>query len=145
MAFHTGRKKEARKMRLLKMPFIKYLSWYLVAAMFVIGIVPRVYAGFSPSEVMDFSPIDRTSDLQRIQKVLEMKMISERLGQLGFTADEIQARLNQLSDDQVHQFARQLDQLKVGGDGVGIVIGLLVIAILIVILIYLLGHRIEIR
>jgi len=132
-------------MRLLKMPFVRYISWYLVVAMFVIGMTPRVYAGFSPSEVMEHSLIDRASDLQKIQKVLETKMISDRLTQLGFTADEIQARLNQLGDEQIHQFALQLDQLKVGGDGVGIVIGILVIAILVVILIYLLGHRIEIK
>ncbi len=130
---------------MMQLSFLKYMSWYLVVAMFIIGITPRVYAGFSPSEVMDLSPIDRASDLQKIQKVLEMKMISERLQQLGLTPDEIQARLTQLSEDQIHQFALQLDDLKVGGDGgLGIVIGLLVIAILVVILIYLLGHRISI-
>ena len=75
-----------------------------------------------------------------------MKMISERLRQLGLTPDEIQARLNQLSDNEIHQFALQLDDLKVGGDsGLGIVIAILVIAILAVILIYLLGHRIIIK
>jgi hypothetical protein len=113
--------------------------------MFVIGITPRVYAGFSPSEVMDLSPMNRASDLQKIQKVLEMKMISERLEQLGLTSDEIQVRLGQLNDEQIHQFAMELDELKVGGDGLGIVIALLVIAILVVILIYLLGHKISIK
>jgi hypothetical protein len=131
---------------MMQLPFLKYMSWYLVVAMFIIGITPRVYAGFSPSEAMDLSPIDRASDLQKIQKVLEMKMISERLRQLGLTTDEIQDRLNQLSDNEIHQFALQLDDLKVGGDsGLGIVIAILVIAILAVILIYLLGHRIIIK
>jgi hypothetical protein len=113
-------------------------------AMFIIGITPRVYAGFSPSEVLSLSPVDRAADLQKIQTVLEMKMISERLRALGFTAEEIQKRLVQLSDQQVHQFALQLDDLKVGGDGLGIVIALLVIAILVVILIYLTGHRVAV-
>ncbi len=113
--------------------------------MFIIGITPRVYAGFSPSEVMDLSPMSRASDLQKIQKVLEMKMISERLEQLGLTSNEVQARLDQLNDDQIHQFALKLDELKVGGDGLGVVIALLVIAILVVILIYLLGHKITIK
>lgn len=131
---------------IMQLSFLKYISWYLVVAMFIIGITPRVFAGFSPSEVMGLSPIDRASDLQKVQKVLEMKMISERLQQLGLTPDEIQARLNQLSDDQIHQFALQLDDLKVGGNGgLGVVIALLVIAILVVILIYLLGHRIIIK
>ena len=130
---------------IMQLSFFKYVSWYLVVAMIIIGITPRVYAGFSPSEVMDLSPIDRASDLQKIQKVLEMKMISERLQQLGLTPDEIQSRLNQLTDNEIHQFALQLDDLKVGGDGLGIVIGLLVIAILVIIIIYLLEHRIIIK
>ncbi len=130
---------------LTKLSFVKYISWHLIIAMFVIGVTPRVYAGFSPSEVMDLSPMNRASDLQKIQKVLEIKMISERLEQLGLTSDEVQARLDQLNDDQIHQFALKLDELKVGGDGLGVVIALLVIAILVVILIYLLGHKITIK
>ncbi len=129
----------------MQLPMIKCISWYLAVAMFVFGITPRVYAGFSPSEVINFSLIDRASDLQKIQKILEMKMISERLQELGLTPDEIQDRLNSLSNDQIHKFALQLDELKVGGDGLGIVIGLLVIAILVVILIYLLGHRVILK
>ncbi|MFB3886526.1 MAG: PA2779 family protein [Thermodesulfobacteriota bacterium] len=123
-------------------PWMKCISWYLVVAMFIIGITPRVYAEFSPSEVIGFSPTDRASDLQKIQKVIEMKMIGERLRELGLTPDEIQNRLSLLSDQQIHQFALQLDELKIGGDGLGIIVGLLVIAILVVILLYLMGHRV---
>jgi len=126
----------------MKKPWLRCVTWYLIMAMFIIGITPRVYAGFSPSEVIGLLTVDRASDLQKIQKVIEMKMISERLRQLGLTPDEIQTRLGLLSDQQVHRFALQLDELKVGGDGLGIVIGLLVIAILVVILIYLLDHKI---
>ena len=130
----------------MKIPFRKWITWYLVVAMFVIGITPRVFAGFSPSEVIGLSPADRSSDLQKIQKFLEMKMVGERLKDFGFTPDEIQSRLNQLSDPQVHQLAMQIDNLKVGGnDALGILIALLVIAILVVILVWLLGHRIVIK
>ncbi len=130
----------------MKIPFRKWITWYLVVAMFVIGITPRVFAGFSPSEVIGLSPADRSSDLEKIQKFLEMKMVGERLKDFGFTRDEIQSRLNQLSDPQVHQLAMQIDNLKVGGDdAVGILIALLVIAILVVILVWLLGHRIVVK
>lgn len=130
----------------MKIPFRKWITWYLVVAMFVIGITPRVYAGFSPSEVIGLSPADRSSGLQKIQKFLEMKMVGERLKDFGFTPDEIQSRLNQLSDPQVHQLAMQIDNLKVGGnDALGILVALLVIAILVVILVWLLGHRIVIK
>jgi hypothetical protein len=124
----------------------KWITWYLVVAMLVIGITPRVYAGFSPSEGIGLSPLDRPSDVQKIQKFLEIKMVRERLREFGFTPDEIQARLHQLSDPQVHQLAVQIDNAKVGtDDGLGIIISLLVIAILVVVLIWLLGHRVVIK
>ena len=126
--------------------FRKWITWYLVGAMFVIGITPRVYAGFSPSEVMNLSPAERSADLKKVQKFLEMKMVRERLRELGLTREEIQSRMDQISDPQLHQLALKLDDLTVAGDdGLGIIIGLLIIAILVVILVLLLQHRIVIK
>jgi hypothetical protein len=116
----------------------KILACYLAVSIFVIGVVQKVYAGFSPSETVAVTTFDRTEDLQKIQTVLESKMVSERLRQLGFMQDEIQARLCQLSDEQIHQLALNLDEVKVGGDGLGVVIAVLVIAILVVLFVYLL-------
>ena len=129
----------------MRMPFMKQVAWYLVFAMFIIGIVPRVEAGFAPSEAVALAKIDRAADMEKVQKVLETKMIKERLEKLGFTQDEINNRFSQLSDWQIHQLALQLDDLKVGGDGLGVVILLLVIAILIVILLQLTGHKVIIK
>ena len=39
----------------MKIGLRKAVTWYLIGAMFIIGITPRVYAGFSPSEVIGFS------------------------------------------------------------------------------------------
>jgi len=127
----------------MRIPFMKHISWYLVIAMFIISIAPRVEAGFSPSEIISFAKAERAADLEKIQKVLEVKAISERLKQLGLTQNEIQQRLAQLSDQQVHQIALQLDNIKVGqDDALTIIIALLVIAILVVILLKLTGHKV---
>jgi chorismate synthase len=129
----------------MRIPLMKYIASYLAIAMFILGIVPRVDAGFVPSDIITHSQIDRTEDLQRIQKVLETKMVKERLENLGFTKDEIQKRLRQLNDEQIHNLALNLDQLKVGGDGLGVIVALLVIALLVVVLIYLTKHRVIIK
>ncbi len=123
----------------------KCVVWYLVAAMFVIGITPRVYAGFSPSDVIGLSQNERASDLQRIQKFLEMKMVGERLKEFGLTPDQIQGRLSQLDDAQIHQLALKVDDLKVGADALGIVIVVLVIVILVIVVLQLTGHRIILK
>jgi hypothetical protein len=130
----------------MKILFRKWIIWYLVMAMFVIGITPKVYAGFSPSEVIGLSPAERSSDLQKVQKFLEMKMVRERLKEFGLAQDEIQTRLGQLSDPQIHQLAIKVDDLRVAADdGLGIIIALLVIAILVIVIIMLTGHRIVIK
>ncbi|MGD0624973.1 MAG: PA2779 family protein [Thermodesulfobacteriota bacterium] len=123
----------------------KWIAWYLVMAMFVIGITPRVYAGFSPSEVIALSPAERSADVQKIQKFLEMKMVRERLKEFGLAPDEIQARLSQLSDPQIHQLAVKLDDLKLGGDGLGIIIFLLVVVILVIVILQVTGHRVVVK
>ena len=124
----------------------RWIAWYLVVAMFVIGITPRVYAGFAPSEVVGLSPGERAADLQKVRQFLEMKMVGERLKELGYTSEEIQSRLSQLNDEQIHQLATKLDDLKVAGDGaLGIIIALLIIAILVIVIIQLLGHKIVIK
>lgn len=127
----------------MRIPFMKHVAWYLVIAMFIIGIAPRVDAGLAPSEIIALTEVDRTADIEKIQKFLEMKAVGERLAQLGLTHDEIQKRLNQLSDQQIHQIALQLDELKIGkGDALGVIIALLIIAILIVLLLQLTGHKV---
>lgn len=122
--------------------FFKVLSWYLIFAMFIIGIAPKVDAGFVPSNTIALPNIDREADLAKIQKILETKIVADRLEKLGFTKDEINTRLQQLSDQQIHQLSQKLDELKVGGDGLGVVIALLVIVILVIIILQLTGHKV---
>ena len=123
----------------------KWVTWYMVTVMFFFGMIPRVDAGFSPSEGMGQSQMSRATDLEKIRKVLEFKMIRERLNALGFSHEEIQTKLTQLGDEQVHQLALKLDELNVGGDGAEAVIIILFLAILVVLIIYLLGYRVAVK
>ena len=127
---------------MLRIPYMKHVAWYLVVAMFIISIAPRVEAGFSPSEIIDLKPHDRAAYIEKIQSVLETKAVRKRLSQLGLNQDEIAERLSQLSDKQIHQLALQLDDLRVGQDATGVIIALLVIIILVIVILQLTGHKI---
>jgi len=97
------------------------------------GVVPRVHAGFYPSGIAPLPQVDRTADLETIKKVLEAKMVRARLEQLGFSQEEIQARLSQLSDQQIHQLALNLEDIKVGGnlaEGFGALVSLVFIGVI---------------
>ncbi len=125
--------------------FKKYVAWYLVVAMFIIGIVPRVEASFTPSQAMNLEKTDRTADFQKVQAILETKVAKQRLQDLGFSEQEIKSRLSQLSDQQLHKLALNIDELKVGkDDALFVIIGLLVIVILVVVLLNLTGHRVTV-
>jgi hypothetical protein len=123
----------------------KCLVAYLVLAMFVIGIAPRVDAAFSPSEALTVTAEARTGDIERIRIVLENKLVTQRLHDLGYRTDEIMTRLSQMTDEQLHSFAQKLDDLKVGGDGFGVVIAVLLIIVLVLVILQLTGHKVAVK
>ncbi len=129
----------------MKRKLTNRVAWYMVTVMFLFGITPKVEAGFSPSEVIGQSQMDRSMDVEKIRKFLETKMIRERLHAFGFSQEEIQGRLNLLTDDQIHQVALKLDDLKVAGDGgEAVIIALLIVAVVLLIF-YLLGYRMVLK
>jgi len=121
---------------------------YLSVALVVIGVVSALpsasWAWFVPSQAASPS-IDRMADLTRLKTILEQKIVAQRLADFGFTKHEIESRLAQLSDTQIHQTVQQIESIQPGGDsGLGVIISLLIIAILVVILLQLTGHRVVI-
>jgi hypothetical protein len=122
------------------------LIGYMIVAVAVLTVVPAdVQAMFLPSGVdlaQGGSSLDRQQNLERLQRLLESRLISQRLSDLGFSQGEVSSRLNRLSDEQVHFFSSHLESLQTGGDGLGIIIALLVIAVLVVVLLEVTGHRV---
>lgn len=103
----------------------------LVVALFMsmLAFVPKVEASFVPSSLSSSVEL-RAQDMASVQKTLENKMVSERLATLGYSPEEINARLGQLSDGEMHNLAAQLGSLDAGGGALGLIIVLMVIVIL---------------
>lgn len=111
-------------------PFLKVVSWYLVFALFVIGFTPEAFANLIPSEKTDVAIIEKNMDFQKIQKILESKMVRKKLETLGFSKEEIEKKLTRLNDVQIHMLAQNLEQLKVGGNGFEVIVVILLLAII---------------
>ena len=80
----------------------------------------------------------REIDELKVRRALENKIVAEQLMGHGLTKEEVSAKLNQMSDEQVHQMASLADRIPAGGDAaLGIVIALLVIVALVLLIIYL--------
>ncbi|HSA78742.1 MAG TPA: PA2779 family protein, partial [Nitrospirota bacterium] len=73
------------------------------------------------------------------------KLVQQKLRDYGLSPEETMARVNKLSDEQINQLATHTDSLQAGGDPVDLAIGLLILALLVVLLIYLLQGRIVIK
>lgn len=78
----------------------------------------------------------RAADEKLVQTALESKVVKERLKGFGLSEEQVQSRMQSLSDDEVHQLAVQVEALGPGGDG-GVVIGLLVAAVLVLLIVFL--------
>jgi hypothetical protein len=122
---------------------MRRIAVMLVLFMGLISLVPRVEASFVPFDEA-LSSGSRQNDMATIQKALEQKLVKERLKELGYTEEEIKARLDRLPDTEVHALATQLDSLLPAGDGTGVVIAILIILILVVVILWLTGHRIRV-
>ncbi len=80
----------------------------------------------------------REIDELKVRRALENKLVAEKLMSHGLTKEEVSAKLNQMSDEQVHQMASLADRIPAGGNGaIGIVIALLVIFALVLLIIFL--------
>lgn len=124
------------------------LAWILIITVFTVSSYPPdVQAMLAPTETeMIGGPPNpnRMKETTRLQRLLEAKVVQQRLADFGLTPDEISSRISELSDEQLHHVATQIDSLIPGDGELGVVIALLIIAILVVILIYLLDHKIVI-
>jgi hypothetical protein len=125
--------------------FFKFVSWYLVFALFVFGFTPEAFAALIPSENTGLTSIDRSMDFQKIQKVIESKMVKKRLEALGFSQEEIQIKLHRLDGNQMHLLAQNLDELKVGGDGFEFIVVTLLLAIIGLIWLHINNKKITIQ
>ncbi len=129
-------------------PLIIYLAAALLGFSTFAGQAEAMFVPSAPDQnaaPTTAASADRAADLARIQIALESKIVRQKLMDYGLSPEETLARIDKLSDVQIHQLATHTDSIQAGGDGVGLVVGLLVVAILVVVLIYLLDHRIVVK
>jgi hypothetical protein len=124
-------------------PVVRRIAVMLVVVMGLVSLVPRVEASFVPSDESS-SSVSRQEDIAAIQTVLEHKLVKERLKDLGYTEDEIKARLDRLSDSQLHGLATQLDTLLPAGGGFEVAVIILLVIIALALILMVTGKRIHI-
>ena len=123
---------------------LRRIAILLVVSMAFISIVPRVQAAFVPSDD-SFSSSMRQQDIATVKKILEQKLVQQRLKALGYSEQEVTARLDKLSDNELHRLATQLDTLTAGGNGLSVIVSILVIVGIIALILFITGKRLVIQ
>jgi hypothetical protein len=80
-----------------------------------------------------------SANRDRVAAFLGRDDVQQVLVQHGVNADEAQQRVASLSDTELAKLAGQIDQLPAGGDGVGAVVGAVVLIFLVLLITDLLG------
>lgn len=124
--------------------WIRRISFLLVLTMGIVSLVPPVDASFISSQDSFSSPL-RQKDMAVVEKALELKAVISRLEAMGYTESEIRARIHQLSDKEIHRLASNIDTLVPAGDGLGFVIGILLVVLLVVVILKVADRRVIVR
>lgn len=103
----------------------------IVTTTMVFTMPEKGWAMLAPSQEAGSS--QRSSDMTKIQTTLESKIVRERLKSLGLTDKEIESRLGELSDQEVHKLAKDIDALNSGG----FIEAVLVLVILVLLILFL--------
>lgn len=81
----------------------------------------------------------REVNLTKIRKMLENKLVAEKLRSHGLSTEEVNEKLDKMGDAQIHQLAALSDRLTAGGDsGVAIAVVILVVFVIVIILLIVL-------
>lgn len=86
---------------------------FLVAFVFVVlSVAGTAIAGPVPSQASSSQiTCEREADLAIVRDVVSIEPVELALAAQGFTAEEIEQKVAQLSNDDLHQLAQNLDQL----------------------------------
>ena len=118
-----------------------FIGMLIIVTTLAMTLPPQGWAMLAPTAMMSAVPrgsVSRAEDLKTIQATLESKMVRQRLHEFKLTPEQVNQRMSQLTDAQVHQVAMQIRTINPGGDaGLGIIVALLVIGILVLLFVYL--------
>ena len=87
----------------------------VLALMFVFAAVPA-FAGPAPSKTADNQSLEsRDADLSIVRDIAANDQIASVLAANGFSQEEVNQRLAQMSSQDLHQLAQNLEQLQPAG------------------------------
>lgn len=88
---------------------------------------------------------NRDNDINKIAVELEKKIVREKLFSLGMTSNYVMKKINELSNEEIHQLAVKVEDIKAAGDAWGAIAAVLILAMIVILVLELLGRRVVSR
>ena len=116
--------------------FTRPITYFLLAAFFAVTLyVPAAQAGMVGTETIIGAAQDRQARDQ-LRAAFEREDIKRQLHAQGVSPEQLQARVDALTDAEVQQLASRMDQMPAGGD----VLGIALVVFLVLLLTDILGY-----
>jgi len=133
-------KKEEKIMMNYLLQHKTFLSLLLIFNFTFLSVyVSPLYAGMiSTARILKAD--QPNSERERLNSFLERKDVQAQLEAWGLDKKMAAARVDALTDEEVSQIVRRMDQLPAGGDALGVIIGAAVLVFLILLFTDILGY-----
>jgi len=93
--------------------FRRFIAALMIAAIAATAIPHHALAGMIPTE-----SVSTAADRDRVTSMLSRADVRARLEAYGVRPDEVRARVDALSDEEVAQLAARIEALPAGGEGI---------------------------
>jgi len=133
-------------MRLFPRPLRAAIAVFLVVYGCVLHAAPAA-AGLAPSKFSGNTAITSSRDAEviAVERALENKQVAQKLRDYGLAPADVRIKLASMSDQDLHTLATASRGLPSGGDGLGALIGVLVIVLLVIVILKLLNKEVIIK
>ncbi len=135
---------------------IRRAGWFILMAFMMAGwmgvlgaIRGEAVAGVIASRGTgaDDGLASRAADLEKVQTLLEKKIVLQKLADYGVSPDEAMAKVRAMNDRELHRLASLADRAGEGAstDVLGFLIGVAILVILVIVILKLVNKEVIIR
>lgn len=126
---------------------LRFWTALIVAAYWCALQVTPAVAGLAPSRVSGATAIHsaRDADLVMVQRMLENRLVTQKLRDYGVSPEQAKLRVASLSDQDLHTLASASKGLPSGGDGLDTLIAILIIVLLVIVIMKVMNKQIVVK
>jgi hypothetical protein len=117
----------------------KPVAYVVAVGMLTLSLhAPAAHAGLASTESV-LTTTQAQQDRDRINTLLARDDVKAQLVAYGVQPATVHARVDSLTDQEIHSLAGKLDELPAGGDGLGTVLGIALIVFLVLLFTDIMG------